>query len=88
MTDSNFDAVSLSRSLGRIEGKQDLILVRLDAQARDQEKLAARLDKNEERLGRVEKKLNWYAAYIAGAGAVIGIIWYTVRSKVAGWIGG
>lgn len=88
MTDNNFDAVSLSRSLGRIEGKQDLILVRLDTQARDQEKLAERIDRNDERLDRVEKKLSWYGAYVAGVGAVIGVIWYTFKSKVAGWFDG
>lgn len=76
MTNDN-DTGGLLRSLGRIEGKQDLILHRIDSQARAQKEL-------EERVADVEKKLNWYAAYIAGAGAVIVIGWNLLKGKIMG----
>lgn len=64
MTDNN---EALNRSLGRIEGKQDLVLARLDAQAREQEVFKARLDTLDDRMDGIDKKL----AYWAGGAAVV-----------------
>ena len=76
----------LLRSLGRIEGKQDLILLRIEDQAREQARLSDRIEKTETRVANVESKLNWYSAYFAGAVMVIGGIWYAFKAKLGAWI--
>ena len=82
---------SISRSLGRIEGKQDLLLSRLDQQGRDQEKLNERQEKIEDRVisveksvSAVEKRLSWYTAYFAGGMAVLYIGWSLLKEKIVG----
>lgn len=72
MTD---DTNSLNRALGRIEGKQDLILARIDAEVRAREKL-------EERVSKVEQKLTWHIAYAAGAAAVLAIGFQFLKAKI------
>jgi hypothetical protein len=67
----------LARALGRIEGKQDLILARIDAEGRLREKL-------EERVTKVEQKLTWYVAYAAGGAAVIAFALQFLKAKIMG----
>ena len=76
----------LFRSLSRIEGKQDLVLWRLDQQAKEQGRLAERIERTEDRVANVESKLNWYSAYFAGAVMVIGGVWYAFKAKLGTWI--
>jgi hypothetical protein len=69
------DDLDLARSLGRIEGKQDLILARIDAEGRAREKL-------EERVTKIETKLTWYVGYAAGAAAVLAVALQYLKAKL------
>lgn len=63
MSESN----AVHRALGRIEGKQDLILM-------NQEELKAKHSAQSSRLAAVEKKQNHFMGWGAGALAVWGIL--------------
>ena len=67
------------RAIGRMEGKLDLILDRMDRVDRTAEKL-------DERLDAVEAKVNGWHNKVIGAGAVIGIIFGLIGSKLAKYI--
>ena len=64
------------RAIGRMEGKLDLILDRMDRVDRTTEKLDSRLDK-------VEGEVQGWKNRIVGAGAILGIIFGLVGSKLA-----
>lgn len=56
------------RDFGRLEGKVDSIIDRLEA-----------LERLEQRVGRNERKIHWWSGAIAGVGALLG---YSVRSHI------
>ena len=64
MTD---DSNTIHRALGRIEGKQDLLLL-------NQEDLKAKYASQSERLRAVERKQNHFIGWGAGAIAVWGLL--------------
>ena len=56
----------IQRALGRIEGKQDAMLVQL-------ERGTDRMDKHDKRIGSLERSRHWVTGVAAGIGALIGI---------------
>jgi hypothetical protein len=60
------DWTEIQRALGRVEGKLDTALTGMSKQD-------ARLDKQEERLGNVERRQWWVAGVFAAIGAALGI---------------
>jgi hypothetical protein len=71
---------ALNRSLGRIEGKQDLILTHIDRLSRDHDALKQSVDGLNGRVSRVEKKLVWWA----GAAATLSAFVYFFKDKITG----
>ena len=55
----------IQRALGRIEGKQDAMLAQL-------ERGTERMDKHDEKIGKLQNRQHWYAGIAAGIGAVLG----------------
>lgn len=74
---------AFSRSLGRIEGRLELILSRVDTQARDQAEMKDKVSKLTDRVSKVEQKL-WYWS---GALLVIGAIFTTMKAKIMAILG-
>lgn len=74
---------AFSRSLGRIEGRLELILSRVDTQARDQAEIKKTVDSLSGRVARVEQKL-WYWS---GALVVIGVLLTTFKAKLVALLG-
>ncbi|WP_319413863.1 hypothetical protein [uncultured Cohaesibacter sp.] len=70
---------ALHRALGRIEGKQDLILTNVDRLTKDHAALRDSVDILDGRVTKVEKKLVWWA----GAFATVSSLAYFFRSKIA-----
>lgn len=75
---SAYEENSLNRSLGRIEGKQDLILARIDTLNSEHEKLKESVAGLDGRVSKVEKKLVWWA----GAAATISGLLYFFKNKI------
>lgn len=71
---------ALNRALGRIEGKQDLILTRIDTLSREHEALKESFDHLDGRVTKVEKKLVWWAGAAATTTGAI----YFFKDKVTG----
>lgn len=67
------------RAIGRMEGKIDLILDRIDRVDKVTEKLDTRLDD-------VESKVNGWHNRVIGAGAVLGILFGVIGAKLAKFI--
>lgn len=82
MEPKNYQQDEGLRSLIRIESKQDLVLFRLDAQARQTENLALEIEKTKKRVDKVESKVNHFAAYFAGAVAVVTTIWMVFKDNL------
>jgi len=77
----------LSASLMRIEGKQDLMLWRIDQQALKQADLEKEVNDTKERVVRVEHKVNRYAAWVAGAVAAVGAVWMLFQEGIREAVG-
>lgn len=69
---------ALNRALGRIEGKQDLILSNVDSLTKDHNSLQEKVSKLDGRVTQVEKRMIWWTGAFA---AVTGIL-YFFRSKI------
>ena len=80
VTNSDTSNEALNRSLGRIEGKQDLILTRLDGQAKEQEAIRGTVANLSRRVDGVETKM----AYWAGGLAVMGTAAVFLKDRLLG----
>ncbi|WP_316859921.1 hypothetical protein [uncultured Cohaesibacter sp.] len=72
------DENALNRSLGRIEGKQDLILSNMDRLAKDHATLKDTVTSLDGRVSKVEKKMIWFAGAFASVSAIL----YYFRTKI------
>lgn len=75
MTDASF-----GRSLGRIEGKQDLILNRIDHLYRENEAVKGEIVDLGKRVTRVERKTTYWTGAIATVSAGV----YFFKDKIVG----
>ena len=74
------DENALHRALGRIEGKQDLILSNVDRLAKEHEALKERVSSIDGRVAKVEKRMVWWAGAAATATTTV----YFFREKITG----
>ncbi|MEX0408153.1 hypothetical protein ABGN05_21055 [Aquibium sp. LZ166] len=73
-------------TLGRIDGQNNLILYRLDRQVEWQDEITKEVSETKERVTKVERRLNWYPAYAAGAAATVGAAVYALKGWIAGFL--